>query len=141
MLLINKKTAAIQSHKKYARFSPFIRVNSTKYIFFPMSTAELANLRIGQYVHFVEVDKLTLFFVNNNPDGFKLISNGPRDGSLRACSAAFVDWFRKKYNIKGGASASYYVQATDSEFQGHKLFEILTHRERKEIVKNTKQNQ
>lgn len=126
MKLINKNAKVIRQHEKFARFSPFIRFSTEKYVHFPVSTVELADLRIGSYVHFIELDKTTLFFTNADDNGYKLIANGPRDSALRICSAAFLDWFRTKYRIANNKSISFYVIESQSEYQGHKLFEILT---------------
>lgn len=130
MILINKKSKLVVTHRKYARFSPFIRV-AEKYFFFPTSTIELANLRIGSYVHFVDMGKATGFIVNNDDAGLILCVNNNRDATLKVCSRAIVDWFRDKHNLKAGESHSFYVVKLDTQFQGHQVYEILTETQRR----------
>lgn len=126
MELINKKSKVIKQHRHYARFSPFIRFANRKYIHFPVSTVELANMRVGDFVHFIDLGNTVCFLVNKDRAGFELHVNSKRDISLRISNTAFIDWFFDKFKLKKGVPITFYVNESTSEYQGQKMFEILT---------------
>lgn len=131
MVLINKKSRIIRQHKKFARFSPFIRF-SRKYIFFPLSSVELCEAHTGKYFHFVDLGKETGFIINNDENGYVLQNNTSRDATVRVSSVAMISWFCDKHKIDLKTSISFYIVKGDIEFQGQTMYEIMTDKPRDE---------
>jgi hypothetical protein len=137
MKLINKNTKEIKQHRKYVRFAPFISfLGSEKNVHFPVSTIEIAQLRIGSFIHFVEIGPKHFGFIcNNDNSGFQLFANSKRDPALRIGCAAFVSLFKEAMGLKKGR-VSYFIQKTNHELNGCLLFEILTHKSREQLAKD-----
>lgn len=96
-------------------------------ITFSLGCQEKCGLIVGKYVHFVRVDKVWLFFVSDDDNGYRINDLRYRRSYIVAIQSRVVcDMFLKDTGRKKGDK--FYVQSSNHEFQGHALFEILSHK-------------
>lgn len=136
MKIINKNSKEIRQHRKYQRFSPFVSfLGSEKNVHFPVSAVELCNLRLGKFIHFIEIGpKCFGFIVNDDDAGFRLFVNSKRDPALRIGCAAFVHLFKGALCLKKGR-ISFYIQKTEHKYKDFTVFEILSNKSREQLQK------
>ena len=112
-----------------------ITFSKTGRISFTGTAAELCNLRVGTYVHFVLLNKKTwLFYVNNDNNGYKLFKLA-KSGSAQVLLESLLICKMHKEQFNHKTPARYYIQQTDHQHMGHPLFEILTHKPINEMGK------
>jgi hypothetical protein len=108
--------------------SPAISFNKTGNIYLSTQLVELSGALIGKYVHFIRMDKVWCFFINDDNLGFKLWCSDKRNNAgVVVTSKGICRMLFEQFDIKE-QSVRYYVQSKESEYQGHKLYEVLTHR-------------
>lgn len=86
---------------------------------------EQNGFKAGQFIHFLELDNCWYFAINDHKEssGCKLIREG-RSG-LTAHSANFLNTFANIAKLAEGKGSCFYVQDTNLEWKGLRVFEIL----------------
>jgi len=131
-IIINKKHKDIKT-KFNAKVST-ITFSGNHRISFTGHAAEMCKLYVGNYLHFVLIDKLWCFYTDSNDDGFKLFMvDKAKQSGVCISSYPASRMFASLTGFKG--QVKFYVQGRGSELNGHKLYEILTHKPISQIGK------
>lgn len=125
VLIINKHSEEIQD--KYSTKVSTITFSGKYRVSFTAFAAEECNLRVGDYIHFIIVNKVWCFYTNKDRAGFKIfMTNKSKQNSVSVSSYPLNRMFSDRTGHKG--QCKFYIQDAHSEFQGNKLYEILTHK-------------
>lgn len=121
MQVINKKSHLIAAYKGKQNKDFRIRIEDRR-IVLSQSTCLANRFRAGQFLHFMNDGPLWYFFVNDDPDGFKLVKVERSKGSLEFFSGAAVHLIRQV--TKSLMSMCYPVEETKMEKGERPVFKI-----------------
>jgi len=123
--IINKTNEDIQN--RYNAKVSTINFSGKYRISFTAHAAEECNLRVGDYLHFVILNKVWCFYTNKDKTGFKLFMlNKSKQNGVCISSYPMSRMFAERTGHKG--QCKFYIKDAHAEFQGNKLYEILTHK-------------
>lgn len=123
--ILNKKSDAVI--KVHQNNIPTITFHSSTRIAFTGRAAEICNLRVGKRVNFIVLnEKCWCFYVDDNEEGYKVYVPDVKQRTVAINAKSIKDLFILRTGHK--LPARFYIQERGSEYQGKKLFEILTHK-------------
>jgi hypothetical protein len=119
--IINKKSDIIIASVRAKGFA-FISIKE-KGLHFTKQTALLCSLKQNKHVHFINDGNYWAFYVNDDPDGFR-ISPDHANGGFVLYSRELARMFRA--TVGGNNNNRYFVNRTKALHDDHSVFEILT---------------
>lgn len=120
MAIINRKNITAFDRKNY-----IISVRKDK-IYFSGVVCEKFKLIHGGYIMFNNDGDHWSFWATDDPDGFRLSSEGKNQIGLSVPNTALTRLFHNSLQRKIPVPSSFYVQETNSEIDGFPVAEILT---------------
>ncbi len=128
-MIINKKSPEILKYRRYGTGADsFLRVYDTR-MYFTSTAAEMCDMKIGYYAHFVNDEKDWSFYVDDDKDGF-IISEGQdgrNKGNIKAkniCDVGLIRMFRATTGFSH--DMSFNIEKTNALHDGCPLFKINT---------------
>lgn len=130
--ILNKKSDAVVN--KHQNNIATITFQNGARVAFTGKAAEMCGLRIGYKVNFIVLNKrVWCFYVDKSQDGYSIFSINSKQMGVGINAKSIIALFheRTRYDLP----ARFYIQERGSEYQGKKLFEILTHKPLNEVGK------
>ena len=121
MQVINKKSHLITAFKGKQNKEFRIRIETSR-MALSQSICIANRFRAGQFLHFMNDGALWYFFVDDDPNGFKLVKVERSRGSLELFSSAAVHLIRQA--TKSSATMCYPIEETKMEMSEHRVFKI-----------------
>lgn len=123
MNLINRQSEIIKIFRHGKIGAHHIRIKKSQ-IYFSSTFCKTHGFDKGGYVHFLNDRARWNFFINSNPDGFKLMQSPKKDGAMVINNRVICSMILKSLNT--AKWYSYYVQGTETEMEKAQVFEVLT---------------
>lgn len=108
MIEINSHSEEVKEHSRYGRLSnSLVRVRDESFMF-SSSAEKMCELKVSEYMHFLNEGSEWFFYTSDNKDGFLISVRGKgRNGKyvgISVCSHALVRLFRKSTGFSHATS-------------------------------------
>lgn len=125
MQIVNLNNPTIKAFSRGGKKVVQMRV-SERQIAFTRPFCVSNKIVAGQYVHFINDGADWKFYINQDKDGFQLISDRHRRGGLILCNIALCHMLRKSTGML--SPASFPIEPTKMHQNGKQVFMIMTHK-------------
>lgn len=124
MEVINKKHDEILVNKRVV-LEAFMNVLDKKHFYFSAGASRKFGLKAGLNVHFLNDERVWMFYCNNDEDGFDLIERKNKNAVL-ICNAALIHLFLKQTSCT--IPCKFGLRSTNAKHQGNHLIKIETNK-------------
>jgi hypothetical protein len=98
MQAINRKSKEVILNGGRSVQRTYISIESNRRLYFARAAALLCGIELGLYIHFLNDGHVWRFYINDDPDGFKITPVNSK-GGFHISSSGLVNMILKSWNL------------------------------------------